>query len=199
MIFFEKLKEYDIILASKSPRRQELLKESLIPFRVVQPDFSESIEEQSIIKPEQIVLELCQSKAKSCTHLLDNEKTFIIAADTIVFFKGQLLNKPNSKTEAKQMLQKLSDSAHDVYTGVCIKASSINKTFYEKTRVFFRKLDDYEIDYYVEKCNPLDKAGGYGIQDWIGLIGVEKIDGSYDNVVGLPVSRLILELIDVIR
>ncbi len=192
MKLFDKLKEYDIVLASQSPRRQYLLKETHIPFRVVSKNVPEDFNEKS--PPEDIVLSLCRAKANACKNELVNSKTLLITADTIVFFKGQVLNKPGDKHETANMLELLSDSVHDVYTGVCIKSLEKETAFFEKTSVTFEKLTPEEIWFYLENYKPFDKAGGYGIQEWIGLVAIKRIDGSYHNVVGLPVSRFFKEL-----
>ncbi len=188
MNFFEKLKNYDIILASKSPRRQQLLKEAHIPFRVVTKNFTEAFPATS--NPEKIVLKLCRLKANAFSDLLTSPEKILITADTVVYAKNEILNKPADKKEAINMLEFLSGNAHDVYTGVCILTKKKEKVFFEKTSVIFEKLLPDEIEYYVEKYKPYDKAGGYGIQEWIGLIGVKCIEGSYHNVVGMPVSAL---------
>lgn len=197
MIFFEKLKKYDIILASKSPRRQQLLKQTQIPFRVVTKSVSESFD--GSLKPEQIVLKLCLSKANAYNELFAKRNTLLIAADTIVHINGQVLNKPGNKQETERMLEILSGSVHDVFTGVCIKTASKEKTFFEKTSVEFEKLTKEEILFYLENFKPFDKAGGYGIQEWIGLIAIKRIEGSYHNVVGLPVARLYKEMKDFVE
>ncbi len=197
MTFFEKLKKYDIILASKSPRRQQLLKQTQIPFRVVTKSVSESFD--GSLKPEQIVLKLCLSKANAYNELFAKRNTLLIAADTIVHINGQVLNKPGNKQETERMLEILSGSVHDVFTGVCIKTASKEKTFFEKTSVEFEKLTKEEILFYLENFKPFDKAGGYGIQEWIGLIAIKRIEGSYHNVVGLPVARLYKEMKDFVE
>ena len=192
MILFDKLKEYDIILASQSPRRQYLLKETYIPFRVVLKDVPEDFNETA--SPGDIVLSLCRSKANAYKNELSNSKTLLITADTIVYFNGRVINKPGNEDETANMLELLSGSVHDVYTGVCIKSLEKETAFFEKTSVEFEKLTSEEIWFYLENYKPFDKAGGYGIQDWIGLVAIKRIDGSYHNVVGLPASRFFKEL-----
>ena len=192
MIFFEKLKKYDIILASKSPRREYLLKELQIPFRVATKSISEPFNES--LAPEQIVLQLCRSKACAYSETLTNPLSLLITADTIVYVDGQVLNKPSNKQEAAGMLGVLSGNTHAVYTGVCLKTQDKEEAFYEKTSVEFEKLTSDEIDFYLENFKTYDKAGGYGIQEWIGLVAIRSIEGSYHNIVGLPVARLFKEL-----
>ncbi len=192
MILFEKLKEYDIILGSQSPRRQDLLKQTHIPFRVVSKNVPEDFNEEA--SPEDIVLSLCRVKANAYNNELANPKTLLITADTIVFFNGQVLNKPGDKYQTANMLELLSGCVHDVYTGVCIKSIEKETAFFERTSVTFKTLTPEEIWFYLENYEPFDKAGGYGIQDWIGLVAIQRIEGSYHNVVGLPVSRVFKEL-----
>ncbi len=192
MLLLNKLKELDIILASQSPRRQQLLKEANIPFRIVAKKTTETF--NNIAPPGDIVVNLCRSKANAYNDELTGPQTLLIAADTIVFVNGRVLNKPENKKETTKMLKLLSGSIHDVYTGVCIKTIDREKSFFEKTTVFFEQLTDDQISFYIDKYKPYDKAGGYGIQDWIGLTGIKRIEGSYHNVVGLPVARLFKEL-----
>lgn len=189
----ELLKNYDIILASKSPRRKELLAQAGIPFRVVARETSEHFTSDS--DPAEVVLTLCQRKAALFDSELSNEHIVVIAADTIVVCQGEIINKPANEAEAFSMLTGLSGKSHDVLTGVCIRHKEDSLTFFEKTRVHFRMLKEDEILHYINTSRPFDKAGGYGIQEWIGYIGITGIEGSYSNVVGLPVHRVYEELI----
>lgn len=188
----EKLKQYKIILASKSPRRQYLLKELGMDFEVRTKEVDESFAND--LKAEQIPLYLCMKKAEAFDEeLADN--TIVITADTVVWVEGQVLNKPENYDDAVRMLQLLSGRKHEVYTGVCLKSKHKTKTFYACTDVYFKPLSRQEIDHYILNFNPYDKAGAYGAQEWIGYIAVEKIVGSYFNVMGLPVKELYEELL----
>jgi septum formation protein len=189
---FEELKKYHFILASKSPRRQFLLKDLGLDFEVHTKDVDESFPED--LKAEQIPIYLCEKKANAFDRDLD-DNTIVITADTIVWVNRHVLNKPENYDEAIRMLKILSGKAHEVYTGVCIKSKHKTKSFYSLTKVYFKSLTDYEIEYYVKNFHPYDKAGAYGAQEWIGYIAVEKIEGSYFNVMGLPVRELYEELL----
>ncbi len=191
-MLFKELKKNKLILASKSPRRQYLLKELGLDFEVHTKDVDESFPEN--LKAEEIPLYLCRKKADAFTaELTDN--TIVITADTIVWVENQVLNKPENFEDAVRMLKLLSGKMHKVFTGVCLKSSSGTKTFYAVTDVYFKSLSQEEIEYYIHNFNPYDKAGAYGAQDWIGYIAVEKIEGSYFNVMGLPVRELYEELL----
>jgi septum formation protein len=190
-MLFENLKDYKIILASKSPRRNSLLKELGLKFEV-------RIHETDEIYPdslsfEEIPVYLAKMKALQFKNEIDNQ-TIIITADTIVYIDNEVLGKPANYDEAYQMLQKLSDRWHQVATGVCLFSKNKKVTFTSVTSVLFKSLTDDEIDYYITNFKPFDKAGAYGIQEWIGLVAAEKIEGSYFNVMGLPVQRIYEEL-----
>lgn len=185
------LNEYKLILASKSPRRQYLLKELGLNFEVHTKEVDESFPDN--LKAEQIPLYLCQKKADAFDAELSND-TIVITADTIVWIDNQVLNKPENYADAVRMLSLLSGKKHEVYTGVCLKSKHKTKAFYAKTEVYFKLLSPAEIDYYVTNYNPYDKAGAYGAQEWIGYIAVDKIVGTYFNVMGLPVRELYEEL-----
>ncbi|MFO8068212.1 MAG: Maf family nucleotide pyrophosphatase [Bacteroidales bacterium] len=188
MKFFEKAKQFDIILGSNSPRRKQLLLESGIPFRVMPNNSNENFPEN--LSPSEIVTYLSKNKAKSYKEELKKTGVIVITADTIVVNGSQILNKPADKKEAIKMLQNLSGNTHEVITGVTISTINSEQSFYDKTLVSFATLDDEEILHYIESCKPFDKAGSYGIQEWIGIIGIEKISGSFHNVVGLPVHKV---------
>ena len=188
----EELKKYKLILASKSPRRQFLLKELGLDFEVRTKEVDESFPET--LKAQEIPLYLCQKKADAFDEEL-NDNTIVITADTIVWVEGQVLNKPENYEDAVRMLQLLSGKMHEVYTGVCLKSKHKTKSFYALTKVYFKELSRQEIDYYINNYHPYDKAGSYGAQEWIGYIAVEKIEGSYFNVMGLPVRELYEELL----
>ncbi|MCX6303141.1 MAG: Maf-like protein [Bacteroidia bacterium] len=187
----DNLNKYRIILASRSPRRQQLLKQLGLRFKVVIKDFDESYPEN--LSGEKIAIYLAGQKARSFRNeISDNE--IVITADTIVWCNNQVLGKPADKEEARQMLRDLSGNTHEVITGVSLLSASKEKTFSVSTKVTFDNLSDEEIDYYIERFSPYDKAGAYGIQEWIGLAACSRIEGSYFNVVGLPVQRLYKEL-----
>ncbi len=180
-----------VILASKSPRRQELLKKLGLDYTLLLPDADESYPKdlQLRLVPEY----LSAKKAESIKMWLQADEV-IMAADTIVLFQDKIFGKPANETEAVEMLQQLTGNMHEVITGVTLLTSMDKITFSVNTQVYFRKLPKKTIEKYVFKYKPLDKAGAYGIQDWIGLVGIEKIDGCYYNVMGLPISRLVIEL-----
>lgn len=142
----------------------------------------------------QAVYHLCQEKARMFEEELQQDNTLIITADTMVVCGRKTLNKPQSPQEAYAMLRMLSGRWHRVITAVCLRSNTKTKVFHDTTRVCFRKLYDHEIWYYIEHYQPFDKAGAYGIQEWIGHAGITRIEGSYSNVVGLPLNRLYSEL-----
>ncbi|GAB4135252.1 MAG: Maf-like protein [Bacteroidia bacterium] len=187
----ESLSRFKYILASKSPRRQFLLSELGIPFELKTKDVDESF--PSHLKAEEIPLFLCRKKAEAFHDELSND-SIIITADTIVWVNGHVLNKPADEAEARLMLRELSGNRHEVYTGVCLKSSDKEVAFTARTDVFFKELSEGEISYYIQHFQPFDKAGSYGAQEWIGYIAVERIEGSYFNVMGLPVKELYEEL-----
>jgi septum formation protein len=189
---FEELRKYHFILASKSPRRQFLLNDLGLHFEVATKEVDESF--PADLKAEQIPLYLSEKKANAFDEEL-NDSTVVITADTIVWIDNQVLNKPENFEDAVRMLKLLSGKMHEVFTGVCIKSKNKTKTFYAATKVYFKTLTDYEIEYYVNNFHPYDKAGAYGAQEWIGYIAVEKIEGSYFNVMGLPLKELYEELL----
>ena len=192
MKFFEKLKTFDIILASQSPRRRELLLMAGIPFRVMVKPTSEDF--PANVATHEVAMHLCRKKADAFVNELIDPRVIVIAADTIVVADGKIINKPANHQQAVEMLQKLSGREHEVITGVCIRHQNEVRLFYENTAVFFRDLSKEEIEYYVTNFKPFDKAGAYGIQEWIGYVGIHHIEGSYPNVVGLPVERVFTEL-----
>ena len=188
----EKLKNKQLILGSGSPRRQELFKELGVKFSIQVKE----IEEQypSNLRAEEITNYLAKLKAQAFKNqLLKND--IVITSDTIVWHKNKALEKPKTTQQAIEMLQSLSGAKHKVITSICIKTIAIEKVFFDVTYVTFKKLTTQEIEFYVENYNPFDKAGGYGIQEWIGFIGVTKLEGSYFNVMGLPVHKLYEELL----
>lgn len=186
------LNKYSILLASNSPRRKELLKGLGVPFTVtVLPDIDESYPET--LKAEEIPVYIARKKAMAYLSRME-ESTLLITADTIVWLDGKVYGKPHDEEDAKQMLRVLSGKTHQVITGVCLRTQNKEKTFYSLTDVSFSDLTDREIGYYVSKYKPMDKAGAYGIQEWIGFAAVKEIKGSYFNVMGLPIHKLYQEL-----
>ncbi|MGD0583493.1 MAG: Maf family nucleotide pyrophosphatase [Bacteroidales bacterium] len=181
-----------IILASRSPRRQQLLKEAGFLFTVRLMDYDESIPES--LKGKEIAEYLSAQKARSFmnNNILSDE--IVITADTIVWCNGKVLDKPRNYEDAVDILSEISANTHDVITGVTLLSSGRLYTFSEITKVTFDVLSQEDIDHYIRNFSPFDKAGAYGIQEWIGLIGNSRIEGSYFNVMGLPVQRLIKEL-----
>lgn len=184
------LSRYNIILASGSPRRKELLSGLGLDYKVLLlPDIDESYPDT--VSGPQIAQYVAEKKAEAYTL---SEDTLLITADTIVLLGSQVLGKPKDEEDAKHILHLLSGNTHTVATGVCICTKEKTHSFVVTSEVRFAKLDDGEINYYVDKYKPLDKAGAYGIQEWIGYIAVEHISGSYFNIMGLPVQRLYKEL-----
>lgn len=191
-MLIEKLKDYKVILASQSPRRKKLLEDLGLKFETQPVDIDESY--PSYLKAQDIALYLSQLKAKVFN--FDNlcENCLIITADTIVWQDGQILPKPKNYKEAIRILNLLSGNTHEVITGVTFRTRQRIFSFYSSTKVYFKELSSEEIAYYIDNFKPFDKAGAYGIQEWIGYIGIERIEGSYFNVVGLPVQKLYTEL-----
>jgi septum formation protein len=182
---------YKIVLASKSPRRQFLIKELGLDFELRTLDVDESFPETLI--REQIPLYLSEHKASEFLSDLGDDE-LLITADTIVWINNKVLNKPQDRVEAIAMLTELSGNKHEVFTGVCLMTKYKKVTFFDCTEVYFKQLSPAEIEYYVDKYEPYDKAGAYGAQEWIGYIAVEKIIGSYFNVMGLPVHKVYEQL-----
>lgn len=191
MNLLKNIAHYDIILASQSPRRSELLKGLDIDFRIEVIDVDESY--PAGMMGVEIPMYLAEKKANAYRSIMQ-DNTLLITADTIVWHEGRVMNKPSNETEARQMLTKLSGKTHQVITGVCISSLRKRKVFHVISEVRFARLTAAEIDYYLEHYKPYDKAGSYGVQEWIGFVGVEHINGSYFNVMGLPVQRLYNEL-----
>jgi len=186
------LKKYEILLASNSPRRRELLAGLDIDYRVTAlPEVDESYPDT--LSGEEIPLYISQEKAAAYRRFM-KDNTLLITADTIVWLDGKVYGKPCDIADAKAMLQALSGKTHTVITGVTLTSLQKQISFAVSTEVTFAALGDDEIDYYVEKYRPLDKAGAYGVQEWIGYIGVTGLKGSYYNVMGLPIQRLYTEL-----
>ena len=178
--------KFPILLASKSPRRQELMTLMDLEFEVVLKDVDESYPDG--MAPHEIASYISEKKAKA--FMEDKLDALLITADTIVALNGEILGKPGDAAHAREMLKKLSNTTHEVYTGVSIAMNDQVSTFYDRTAVTFGPLSQEQIDYYITHYNPFDKAGSYGIQDWIGMIAISKIEGSYTNVMGLPTEKL---------
>jgi len=188
-----RLKDYNLILASESPRRQYLLKELGLDFEILTSNIRE--EYPSGLTPEQVAIYLAGLKADSFDTARLPQCSIIIAADTIVSIENEILGKPNNYSEAVCMLQKLSGKKHEVVTAVCLKSKNKRVNFHAISFVYFKELSMEEIDYYIDNFQPFDKAGGYGCQEWIGYIGISKIEGSFFNIMGLPVKELYEQLI----
>ena len=185
------LKGYKLVLASQSPRRRELLKGLDLEFTTCSVDADESFPAE--LKGADAVQYICKAKADAYRPQL-NDNTIAITADTVVILDNKIIGKPKSHEEAFSMIRSLSGRVHEVITAVCIFSKEKCEEFYASTEVHFSEIADEEIEYYINKYKPFDKAGSYGVQEWIGYIGIEKIVGSYFNVMGLPVKRLYDEL-----
>lgn len=186
------MKNHKLILASKSPRRRQLLSEMGFDFEIRTKDVNEGFDPK--LKKEMVALFLCEKKAMAFGEHEILESEILIASDTIVCLGDTILNKPGDREHAIAMLTLLSGKKHEVITGVCLRSRQKMNSFYVSTDVYFKELTQTEIEFYVDNYKPFDKAGAYGIQEWIGYIGIEKIEGSYFNVVGLPTARLYQEL-----
>jgi len=184
---------YRIILGSASPRRQELLKSLGFEFRN-NPVKADEDSYPKDLKAQEIPMFLAELKADAYEEPL-KEDELLITADTVVWCDGKVFNKPSNFVEGKQMLEALSGKMHEVFTAVCLKSANKQTTFFDMSKVYFKKFSSEEIEYYLTNFSPYDKAGSYGVQDWLGYIGIEKIEGSFYNVMGLPVKQLYEELI----
>ena len=191
-MIFQKFSDKKIILASQSPRRHNLLKGIGLDFDILTSDETDESFPREM-NTDEVPVFLAKKKAKTFEKFID-DKTILITADTIVSLNGKILNKPTNRGDAENMLNLLSGNSHIVITGVCVKSLHKEICFSSHTTVYFNDLNKEEISYYLEEYQPFDKAGAYGIQEWIGYIGIKKIEGSYFNVMGLPVQRLYEEL-----
>jgi septum formation protein len=189
----EKLSDYEIILASQSPRRIKFFNELDIQFKSVKLDFDESYPNN--LMAEQITDFIADKKASYYTKLL-NKNTIVITSDTIVWLNKEAIGKPKDNENAKEILRTLSGNTHKVITSFCIKTLESKKIIHDTTEVTFKNLTEKEIDFYIKNNKVLDKAGAYGIQDWIGYIGITNIKGTYNNVMGLPTHSLYKELMN---
>ena len=188
--------KYKIVLGSGSSRRKELLGMTGINFEVNSIPVDESF--PNALKSSEISEYIVKNKSEAFNNIIQKNE-IIITADTLVWFENKCLGKPKNKTEAKQMLKLFSGKPHDVITSVGFLTINSFKILTQSTTVTYKLLTDHEINYYVEKVNPIDKAGSYGIQDWIGMIGVEKVSGSYTSVLGLPIPQVTNEIIKIIN
>jgi septum formation protein len=179
-----------LILASSSPRRQFLMKEAGFQFTIQSPDIDESF--SADMPAEEVPKYLAEKKARVLLPKIDKE--IIVASDTVVILGKIILNKPKDRNEAIEMLQSLSGQTHLVITAVCLLSKEKMVCFDDRTDVTFKKLTLEEIEFYIDTCKPFDKAGAYGAQDWLGMVGIEKINGSYFTVMGLPMHRVYEEL-----
>lgn len=182
-----------IVLASKSPRRAQLLREAGFNFRIHQMDVNEDFSSEMPV--EEVAAFLADKKASAADLDIINENEILLTADSVVVINNQILNKPAGKEEAFDMLQQLSDKTHIVYTGVCLRNREKKVVFSNQTNVTFGAMSDLEINYYIDQFNPMDKAGSYGIQEWIGYCKIRKIEGEYANVMGLPIYAIYEELL----
>ena len=192
-IMLDNLKKFNIVLASNSPRRKELMSGLGVDYVVkTLPDVDESYPDT--LQGEEIPAYISREKAEAYQSMIEPDE-LLITADTIVWMNGEVLGKPKHREDAIRILRKLSGASHQVITGVCLTTKGWQNSFTVTTDVTFAVLSEEEIVYYVDKYSPMDKAGAYGVQEWIGFIGVESISGSYYNVMGLPVQKLYRELI----
>ncbi len=188
-----RLHDFRFVLASQSPRRQYLLKDLGLDFEVIPANVDESYPEG--LTPEQIAIHLAELKSNAFPSSFFTPSTIVITADTIVSIGQEILGKPSDAGDAFRMLTKLSGKRHEVITAVCLRSAEKQRLFHVKSSVYFKKLTTEEISYYIENFRPFDKAGSYGVQEWIGYIGISRIEGSYFNVMGLPVKELYEELL----
>lgn len=196
MEILDQLKDKTIVLASKSPRRQDMFRALGVSFRIETREVDESFSEA--LQAGDIPLYLSKKKADAFDgDLAENE--ILVTADTVVWINGHALNKPKDLAEAKGMLQEISNAMHEVFTAVTITTAKKQHSFVESTKVYFHEISDREIDYYLAQYAPLDKAGAYGIQEFIGYIGIKAIEGDFYNVVGFPVQRFWRELFVLLR
>lgn len=195
-MLIETLKEIRVVLGSQSPRRKELLANLGVDFQVLVKDTAEDF--NPLDSPMEIVRSIALKKLQAFD-LAEFQDSLVITADTVVVHQGQILGKPKDQAEAIRTIRALQANQHEVLTAVAIAYQGKTHTFVETTAVSFYPMTAAEVAYYVEQYLPLDKAGSYGIQEWIGLIGIESIEGSYENVVGLPTARLYQELKTIVR
>lgn len=177
-----------IVLASASPRRKQLLSEAGFVFEIRVKNVNEDFD--PILAPEQVPVWLAKKKALAFESDDISENEILITADTVVILDGKVLNKPADKAEAVEMLGSLSGRKHTVVTGVCLRFGNQLEVFSDSTHVYFKNLEPEEINWYIDNCQPFDKAGAYGAQDWMGMIGIERLEGSFYTVMGLPIHQV---------
>lgn len=190
------LKEYTLLLASKSPRRQQLISKLGFDVEVVSIDADEIIDGD--VLSSDIPALLAKRKSLAYPLTIDNNQ-ILVTADTLVVLDGKVLGKPLSRQDAYSILSSLSGKRHQVHTGVCLRTEWGSRVFTESTYVYFKNISDDEINYYLDNYEYMDKAGSYGIQEWIGMVAVERIEGDFYNVMGLPVARIYKEIVDFIK
>ena len=188
----ENLNKYKIILGSQSPRRKELLKGLGFYFEIRVKEIDETFSDK--LKKQEIPIYLSQQKAADFKNEIENENILLITCDTIVWINDYALNKPVDIAEAIRMLKTLSGNVHEVFTGVTLTSKEKQVSFFEETKVYFKDLSNEEIEFYIDQFKPFDKAGSYGVQEWMGFVGMRRIVGCYFNVMGLPLSKLYSEL-----
>lgn len=196
MMLADLIKDYQVVLVSQSPRRRELLKGLEVDFVATSVDADETY--PSHLQGADVPCYITKAKADAYKPLL-NANTLAITADTVVCIDGEILGKPASRTDAINMLRTLSGKKHEVITAVCLFTQQKERLFSATSEVYFTQLSDEEIEHYIDTYQPYDKAGSYGVQEWIGYIGIEKMVGSYYNVMGLPIQKLYHELVDFLR
>lgn len=191
-MLLDTLQNYRILLASKSPRRRELMQDMNIPFEIISTDVEEDFD--PALPPEEVVKYLSQLKLSPLDMTQYSDNTIFIACDTIVVIDGKIIGKPKSEDEAMEMLRTLSGHAHRVLSGLTVATPQRALTDYRASEVVFDDLTEEEMAYYVRQFRPLDKAGAYGVQEWIGCVGIRSINGSFYNVMGLP-TRLLWQML----
>lgn len=192
MLLHERLRNYRLLLASQSPRRRELLSGCGLPYELA-PRYVCEERYPAGLPAEEVPRYLSRLKSEAYPFPLD-ERDILLTADTVVVLGDRVLGKPHDRADAVAMLRALAGRSHVVVSGVTLRTVHASHTFTARSEVWFRPLRDEEIDYYVDTCRPYDKAGSYGIQEWLGYVAIERIDGSFYNVMGLPVQRLYVEL-----
>lgn len=197
MLLKDRLKEYEVLLASKSPRRRQLLADCGIEFRVAEGRDAEECYPADM-PLEEVAEYLSQLKSDAYADVLEGGQV-LITADTVVIAGGEILGKPKDREDALRMLSLLSGAEHKVVTGVTLRMRDRHRSFACESKVRFRALERQEMEYYIDTYHPYDKAGAYGIQEWIGYVGIEGIEGSFYNVMGLPIQRLYVELEDFLK
>ena len=190
-LLHEKINHYNVVLASKSPRRRELLSHIIKDFKIISTDINEEFSPH--LKISEIAQYIAEKKANFYLKQVKTNEIYI-TADTVVILKNKILGKPVDEKDAFNMLKSLSDKSHLVHTGVSIIFNKKVHSFYDETKVTFYPLTDEEIKDYISRCQPFDKAGSYGIQDWMGFVGIKKMEGDFFNVMGLPLHKLYRKL-----